>query len=97
MDGDGPIALRGQCDIRTVRENHAALLAAFRSREEIEIDAAGAEQVDVTVVQLLASATLTAAASNKRLRLVAASEPLRRALERAGLGYSQSDGQITWS
>ena len=97
MDSVDPIRLPDQCDIRTAHENHAAFLAAFRERDEIEIDAAMAEQVDLTFVHLLASAVKTAKASHKRIRLVAVSEQLRGALARAGLRLSASDDQITWA
>ena len=73
------------------------LLDAFRTRDEIEIDAAKVEHVDVAFLQLLVSATKTANASNKRLRLIAISEPVRGAMARAGLRLSSSDDQITWA
>ena len=56
-----------------------------------------ARQLDITVIQLLASAAKTAKASRKRLRLIAVSEPLRDALARAGLPLASSDDHITWA
>jgi anti-anti-sigma regulatory factor len=55
------------------------------------------EHVDVAFLQLLVSATKTAAALQKRMRLIAISQPLRDALTRAGLRLSSSDDQITWA
>ena len=46
-----------------------------RARDDIEIDAAGVEHVDLTLIQLLVSATKTAKTSQKRMRLIAVSEP----------------------
>ena len=97
MQGTDPIRLQGQCGIQTVQEHQTALLRAFREREEIEIDAAGVEHVDVAFLQLLVSAAKTAAAQQKRMRLIAVSRPLRDALNRAGLRLSSSDDQITWA
>jgi len=91
VDNANPIQLQRDCSIRTVREHHAALLDAFRARDDVEIDAAAVEVVDLTFVQLLVSATKTANASNKRLRLIAISEPVRGAMARAGLRLSSSD------
>ena len=73
------------------------LLNAFRERDEIEIDAAKVEHIDVAFLQLLVSATKTAASQQKRMRLIAVSQPLRDALNRAGLRLSSSDDQITWA
>jgi anti-anti-sigma regulatory factor len=92
-----PIQLESQCGIRTVGERHSALLGAFLEREEIEIDAGKVEHVDVAFLQLLVSAAKTAAAQQKRMRLIAVSQPLRDALRRAGLRLSSSDDQITWA
>jgi len=97
VQGTDPIRLQGQCGIQTVQEHQTALLRAFREREEIEIDAAGVEHVDVAFLQLLASATKAAAVLQKRMRLIAISQPLRDGLTRAGLGLSASDDQITWA
>ena len=97
MHSADPIQLESQCGIRTAKEHHGALLNAFREREEIEIDAGKVEHVDVAFLQLLVSATKTAAAQQKRMRLIAVSQPLRNALTRAGLGLSSSDDQITWA
>jgi anti-anti-sigma regulatory factor len=89
------VKFQSHCDIRTARETHAALLASFRSAEAVEIDAGDVAEADITLVQLIASATRTAEASGKPMRLIAVSEPLRAAFARAGV--SASDGQITWS
>jgi anti-anti-sigma regulatory factor len=97
VDSTNPVRLQSDCCVRTAREHHAALLSAFRGRDYIEIDAAGVEHVDLTLIQLLVSATKTAKTSRKRMRLIAASEPLRSALARAGLRLSSSEDQITWA
>jgi phospholipid transport system transporter-binding protein len=97
MHSADPIQLDSQCGIRAAKEHHGVLLGAFREREEIEIDAAKVEHVDVAFLQLLVSAAKTAAAKQKRMRLTAVSQPLRAALTRAGLRLSSSDDQITWA
>ena len=91
------IQLQSHCGIRTAQEHHAAVLGAFRARDAIEIDAGRVEDVDLTLLQLLVSATKTANASQKRFKLVGVSDPLRRALARAGLRLSSSDDQINWA
>jgi anti-anti-sigma regulatory factor len=88
--------LQSDCNIRTAREHHRALVDAFQTGDEIEIDAGRVERVDLTFIQLLASAMKTAKASQKRCRLVSVSEPLRGALARAGVRLSPSDDQIMW-
>jgi anti-anti-sigma regulatory factor len=97
MGSGDPIRLQSHCGIQTTQEHLAAILSAFRARDEIEIDAAWVEHVDLTFIQLLVSAVKTAKASKKRMRLIAISEPLRAALARAGLRLSSANDQITWA
>ena len=97
MHSPEPVRLQSHCDIRSIAEQHAALLAAFRAGDEIAIDAGQVEQADLTLIQLLASAAKTATATQKRLRLTAVSESLRGALARAGVQLSSSDDQISWT
>jgi len=91
------IQMRGECDVRNVREHHAMILDALRDRDDLGIDASGVEHADITFVQLLVSAAKTGEAARKRVRLVAVSDPLRAAFARAGLGLSPSNDQITWA
>ena len=97
MDSADPVQLQSPCGVQTARKHHAALFGALRARDAIEIDAAWFPHVDLTFIQLLASAAKTAKASRKRLRLIAVSEPLRDALARAGLPLASSDDHITWA
>lgn len=91
-----PFRLHSECDVRTARERHAELIDAFLDRNEVEIDAGGVEHADVTLIQLLISAARTAEASQKRMRILSISEPLRSVLARAGLRLSPSD-EIHWA
>ena len=97
MDSADPVQLQSPCGVQTARKHHAALFGALRARDAIEIDAAWFPHVDLTFIQLLASATRPAKASQTRLLLISVSTPLRRVRTRAGLRLSPSGDQITWA
>jgi len=97
MDGDGRIVLTGELTIRTIEAAHARLRERLAQRADLEIDATGATQVDVSFIQLLLAARRSAAAAGTAVALAApAAGALRDALIRGGFlspvaGHSSAD------
>lgn len=85
------IDLGAEPGIRTVAALRDQLSAALAAHDTVEIAASAAKSIDVSILQLIASAHRTAMASGKVLRLRTPQEgPLRHALVRAG--FVSSDG-----
>lgn len=71
--------------IRSVASLRDQLSAAISQNEAVEIDARGVTSIDVSILQLIASAHRTALSAGKTISLRAAQDgPMRQALVRAG-------------
>ncbi|TCR67558.1 STAS domain-containing protein [Bosea sp. BK604] len=88
MNERNSIILPVDCRISASRAQYDALRSAFSGNPDITIDASQVQQVDITCLQLLASARKTAHARQKHLQITAISQPLNDALARAGLQLS---------
>jgi hypothetical protein len=87
----------GDLTIRTASATHEALCSEFQSRDEITLDLAQTGDVDLTFVQLVESARLTAIRQSKKLSLVAtASGALLDVLERGGFVGPGTSGSAFW-
>ncbi len=87
-----PLHLSGDLSLRNISELHSRLLQALAEHRAIELNTAAVESVDVGTLQLLVSATTTAAAEDRTLSLVAdAATPMGSALVRAG--FFTGDGR----
>lgn len=79
--------------IRTVAALRDQLSSALAAHESIEITAGAVTSIDVSILQLIASAHRTAMASGKTLFLRTPQEgPMRNALIRAGFISKQGKG-----
>lgn len=80
-----PLHLSGDLSLRNIPELQARLLQALAEHQAIAVDTAAVESIDVGTLQLLVSATKSAAADDRTLSLAAdAATPMGRALVRAG-------------
>lgn len=87
-----PLHLSGDLSLRNIAELHTRLLQALAEHRAIELNTAAVESVDVGTLQLLVSATRSAAADDRSLSLAAdAATPMGRALVRAG--FFTGDGK----
>lgn len=87
----------GELTIRTVSETHQALCKELQSRDEIELDFAEASDVDLTFVQLIESARLTALRQSKKLALAApAGGILLDVLKRGGFVGQGASNSAFW-
>jgi anti-anti-sigma regulatory factor len=70
------------------------MAAAFEAEGDITINCSALASCDLTAVQLLVSATRSAATTGKTLRLAAVPPALETALARAGLALSPAADRI---
>lgn len=73
------------CTLRNSRSVAASLVGVVNSGSGVEIDCAGIEQADITFVQTIVSAQRSFAAQGLPFTLLAATESVRSAFERAGV------------
>jgi ABC-type transporter Mla MlaB component len=86
-----PLVLSGDLSLRSISELHTQLIEAVDGHEAVAIGTAGVESIDVAAIQLLVSATQTAAARGRRVSLTAPADgPVARALIAAG--FFKADG-----
>lgn len=79
------LTLDGTQSVRTIAAARAALLDALAGHQAVEIDCGAADGVDLSLIQLLLSARLTAQQAGTRLVIaVPAGSALRAALEQGG-------------
>lgn len=86
-----PLQLSGDLSLRSIAELHAKLTEAIAAHDAVAVDTAAVESIDVAAVQLLVSATKTAAAQGRTLTVTAsAGSPVARTLIAAG--FFAADG-----
>jgi ABC-type transporter Mla MlaB component len=87
-----PLPLSGDLSLRNISELHTCLKQALAEHRAVDLDTAAVESVDVGTLQLLVSATKSAATDDRTLSLVVdAATPMGRALVRAG--FFTGDGR----
>jgi phospholipid transport system transporter-binding protein len=79
------IDLESDCTLRNSRSVAASLVGVVNSGSGVEIDCAGIAQADITFVQTIVSAQRSFAAQGLPFSLLAATESVRSAFERAGV------------
>jgi ABC-type transporter Mla MlaB component len=71
------LKLRGELTVSTITKAHKKLVSAWASARDIGIDLGGTKDADLTLVQLIQSARLSAQRDGKTIHLV---QPLPSAL-----------------
>ena len=87
LAGDGLLA--GAADL------HARLAALLASGEALRLDLSEVGAADLSFVQLMVSASLTAERAGTTLALTGVSPKLRVTFEEAGVGFDPAAGRIT--
>ncbi|SEG74881.1 STAS domain-containing protein [Bosea lathyri] len=82
------------CSLRSIRPLHAEMAAAFQAEGDLTLDCSALATCDLTVAQLLVSATRTAATTGRTLRLAAVPAALATVLARAGLALSPAADRL---
>ena len=80
------LRLEGEVDVTSAAELKLALIEAISSRQEVQVDLAGATDLDVTAIQLLWAANREAEKAGVRFAVTGeVSENIRNAVCEAGL------------
>jgi len=92
------LQLRGVQTLRTADATHAALMDAASHHKVLEIDCDGADEVDLSFIQLLLAARASARLADRTIRLIHAPRgALRDALERGGFLDGPEADREFWS
>lgn len=86
-----PLALSGDLSLRSIAELHARLTEAVAAHDAVAVDTADVTSIDVASLQLLVSATRTAAAQGRTLT-VSASSGSAAARTMIAAGFLAADG-----
>ena len=80
------VMLDGVLTVRTAATVRSALIEALTEHQAVEVDCSAAETIDLSLIQILLAARLSARQQGKQLTLAApAAGVLRAVLERGGL------------
>ena len=79
------LRLSGHCGLRTIRARRDEVSAALDAAAGLVVDCADAEGIDVSFVQLIASATKTAERTAKPFHVTNLSAAGQAAFDRAGV------------
>jgi hypothetical protein len=83
--GGTVVRIDGNATVGTIAEIHQRLVAGFAAEDGVVIDASGIGEADLTFIQLIESARLTAARQGRQIRLSApAGAELLEMLTRGG-------------
>ena len=88
------VALSGDCTVSYINHSYKALLEAFDSEGSIVIDLSQVEAADVTLVQLLVSASKTAAFQNRAFSLSSVPNRIQGVLGSSGVSFNLQSGQV---
>jgi anti-anti-sigma regulatory factor len=88
----------GAMTLRAIADPHAALVQALTAGTDVTLDLSDVEEVDLSFIQLILSATRTAAERGLSVTLSApAPEPVMQTLERGGfLGAAPDPRRDFW-
>ena len=89
-----PIILSGDCIVSNIHHSYKTLVDAFQREGSLVIDLAHVEAADVSLMQLIVSASKTAAVSDREFSLKCVPHNLRDLLCSAGISFDQNSGQI---
>ena len=88
------VTLSGDCTVSHINHSYRTLLEAFESKGPLVIDLSQVEAADVTLIQLIVSASKTAAFQNRAFALESVSSNLQDILSSAGISLNLKPSQI---
>ena len=89
------VSLSGDCIVSNIDHHCRTLVVAFQSKGPLIVDLAQVEAVDVTLVQLIVSASKTAARDNRAFYLTSVPIGIQAAFLSAGVALNLESGQIS--
>jgi len=91
------VCLSGDLTVRTIAAVHQNLISEIDNGKAIRIDLSEADEIDLTLIQLIESARRTAGGARISLELAApASGELLDVLNRGGFLETTTDARIFW-
>jgi ABC-type transporter Mla MlaB component len=94
----GTLTLSGVCAIRSAEDVYAKLVEAASGHAALEIDCSGIEEADLSLVQMLCAARVSAKRAGRSVRLAQpAAGALHDVLERGGFLSKDAAGHGFWS
>lgn len=90
------VSLSGDCIVSTINHHYKILCEAFQSKGSVLVDLAQVEAADITLVQLIVSASQTAAQENREFALRSVPNSFRDVLCSAGINLNIESGQISF-
>jgi anti-anti-sigma regulatory factor len=91
------VVLDGVVTVRTIAAFRSTLLNALTEHRSVRVDCSAAESVDLSLIQLLLSARLSAHRQGKRLKLAAPADGVLRATLEQGGFMPPSGADPFWS
>lgn len=92
QEDDTIFEITGAAGLRSIAEIHGRLTAALKSAQSLVINLAGADDCDITLIQLIEAARRYADANGKRLALAApAAGEIAAQLDRGGFVVRPAD------
>ncbi len=88
------ISLSGDCTVSHINHSCRTLVDAFESDGSIVLDLSQVEATDVTLIQLIVSASKTAAFQKRAFSLQSLPDHLRNEMCLAGIEFKSEAGQI---
>ena len=88
------VILGNDCTVTQINQSYQTLLEAFECQGPIVVDLSQVEAADVTLIQLILSASKTAALQDRAFSLKSVSNRLQAVLGSAGLSFSLESGRI---
>jgi two-component system chemotaxis sensor kinase CheA len=90
------VQLAGDCIVSTVNSHHQELVEALRNAKAITVDLSQIGNIDISFIQLMVSASRTAARQSKSLNLLGAAGPIEAAFRGAGIDIDPISGQLSF-
>ena len=88
------VSLSGDCLVSNINDHYQAVCQAFQSKGSVIVDLAQVAAADITLVQLVVSASKTAAREHRSFMLRSVPDSIRDVLCSAGIDLNLESGQI---
>ena len=89
------VSLRGDCLVSNINDHYRIIRQAFQSEGLVMLDLANVGAADITLIQLIVSASKTAAREHRGFVLRSVPDSLQDAICSAGISLNSESGQIS--
>ncbi len=89
------VSLHGDCIVSDINRSYRTLVEAFQSEGSIVIDLSKIEAADITLVQLIVSASKTATQQGREFSLISVPKIFEDTLLLAGVDFNVASGRLS--